>query len=199
LAANRGKISPSLTFNANIGTGTSGLAKNPTGEYYYVSQTLQTNVGNISYQTQMPVLEKTPFSEQFKNNVNKSLGFTLSLPIFNGLQTSTSVQNAKINAFNAKLSQDLAKQNLYKSIAQAHANARAALNKYNASKLSVEAATESFNYAQQKFNAGVISALDFSTAKNRLFAAESNMLQAKYDYVFKLKVLDYYQGKPLEF
>ena len=70
---------------------------------------------------------------------------------------------------------------------------------YQASKYSVEAAGESFKYAQQKFNAGAISAFDFSTAKNRLFAAESNLLQSKYDYIFKLKVLDFYQGKPLAF
>jgi outer membrane protein len=100
---------------------------------------------------------------------------------------------------NARFTQDLAKQNLYKTIAQAYANAKAALNKYTATKASVEAASESFKYAQQKFNAGAISAFDFSTAKNRLFAAESNLLQSKYDYLFKLKVLDFYQGKPLGF
>jgi len=65
--------------------------------------------------------------------------------------------------------------------------------------LSLDAATESFKYAQQKFNAGVISSFDFSTSKNRLFAAESNLLQAKYDYVFKIKVIDYYKGNPLTF
>lgn len=202
LAASRGRISPSLAFNANIGTGTSGLDKNIDGVKYLGMEQAPyyTQNGEPIYMPKTEVITSTkPFSTQFKNNVNKSLGFTLSVPIFNGLQTSTAVKNAKINSFNAKLSQDLAKQNLYKSIAQAHANARAALNKYNASKSSVEASTEAFNYAQQKFNAGVISALDFSTAKNRLFAAESNMLQAKYDFIFKLKVLEYYEGKPLEF
>jgi outer membrane protein len=74
-----------------------------------------------------------------------------------------------------------------------------ALDKYNASKSSVEAAAESFKYAQQRFNAGAISVFDYNSSKNRLFAAESGLLQAKYDYVFKLKVLDYYMGKPLGF
>lgn len=201
LAASRGKVSPTLSFNASMGTGTSGLAKDILGyNYVGVQPTGFTSSGDTVYS---PVTElitrKKPFSEQFKNNVNKSLGFTLSIPLFNGLQTSTSIKNAKINAFNAKLSQDLTKQNLFKNIAQAHANAKAALNKYMATKSSVDAANESFKYAQQKFNAGVISSFDFSSAKNRLFAAESNLLQAKYDYVFKLKVLDYYQGKPLGF
>jgi outer membrane protein len=201
LASSRGRISPTLSFNASMGTGTSGLAKDILGVNYVGYQLSGiTSKGDSVYTPQTELItRKKPFSEQFKNNINKSLGFTLTIPIFNGLQTNTSIKNAKINAFNAKLSQDLTKQNLYKSIAQAHANAKAALNKYNATNLSVEAANESFKYAQQKFNAGVITAFDFSTSKNRLFAAESNLLQAKYDYVFKLKVLDYYQGKPLGF
>lgn len=200
LRAARGRISPSLSFNATIGTGTSGLAKRVIG-FTPVSTTLGVipSYGPIVYESLDPVTEKKPFADQFKDNVNKSLGFTLNIPIFNGLSTHTAIKNAKIRSLNARFGMDLNKQNLYKNISQAHVNAKAALNKYNASKLSVEAASESFKYAQQKFNAGVISAIDFSTAKNRLFAAESNLLQAKYDYVFKLKVLDYYQGKPLGF
>lgn len=201
LASTRGRISPTLTFNASMGTGTSGLAKDIIGTQVTGTQPIGTTLDGtvvyapvVSYQTR-----KTPFADQFKNNANKILSFTLNIPIFNGLQTSTSIKNAKLSAYNAKLSQDLNKQNLYKSIAQAYANAKASLNKYNATRASAEAAGESFKYAQEKLNAGAMSAIDFSTAKNRLFAAESNMLQAKYDYVFKLKVLDYYQGKPLGF
>ncbi|MBL7931224.1 MAG: TolC family protein [Bacteroidia bacterium] len=205
LKSNRGRISPTLSFNATMGTGTSGLAKdiigvNYTGQTQLIGYAASSS-SDIPIPVYAPVTEvqtrNKPLSDQFKDNVNKSLGFTLNVPLFNGLQTHTAIKNAKIAALNAKLSQDLNKQNLYKNIVQAQTNAKAALNKYNASKLSVEAASQSFTFAQQKFNAGVISAFDFSTAKNRLFAAESNLLQAKYDYVFKLKVLDYYQGKPL--
>lgn len=202
LKANKGRISPSLSFNASMGTGTSGLAKDildiqATGRKSPIGFT---ETGEVVYTPETEyITRKKSFSDQFKDNVNKSIGFTLNVPLFNGLQTTTSIKNAKIQALNARFSQDLTEQNLYKNIAQAHANAKAALNKYNATKLSVDAATESFKYAQQKFNAGVISAFDFTTAKNRLFAAESNLLQAKYDYVFKLKVLDYYEGKPLGF
>jgi outer membrane protein len=201
LAVNRGRISPSLSFNASLGTGTSGLARDILG--FNVSGYQISGITNRGDSVYSPVTDfitrKTPFADQFRDNVNKSFGLTLSIPLFNGLQTYTGVKNAKLNALNAKYSQDIAKQNLYKNIAQAYVNAKASLNKYYASKSSVEAANESFKYAQQKFNAGVISAFDFSTSKNRLFAAESNLLQAKYDYIFKLKVLDYYQGKPLGF
>ena len=115
------------------------------------------------------------------------------------MQTYTAVKNAKLNALYAKLNQDLAEQNLYKNIAQAYANARAALNTYVSSKASVDASEQSFNYAQQKFNVGVISSFEFNSAKTRLVNAQSSLLQAKFDYLFKLKVLDFYQGKPLTF
>jgi outer membrane protein len=202
VAAGRGRMSPSLTFNANVGTGTSGLAKDVldvkyTGDYQLIGAT---KGGEPVYAPLTDVVtQTTPFDVQFKSNINKSLGFSLTVPIFNGLQTRTAIKNAQINAYSAKLSLDLQKQNLYKNIVQAHANAKAALNKYRASKAGVEAAGESFRYAQQKMNAGAISAFEFNIAKNRLFSAESNLLQARYDYLFKLKVLDYYQGKPLTF
>ncbi len=200
-AASKGKISPTISLTASMGTGTSGLAKDITGVRtagYQLSGL--TNKGDSVYTPVTELVTKQkPFIDQFNSNVNKSVGFTLTIPLFNGLNTYTSIKNAKINSLNARFSQDLKKQNLYKTIVQAYANAKASLNKYVATKASVAAANESFKYAQQKFNAGVINAFDFSTAKNRLFAAESNLLQSKYDYIFKLKVLDYYQGIPLGF
>ncbi|MDI1353670.1 MAG: TolC family protein [bacterium] len=201
LAANRGKRSPTLSLVGTLATGTSGLAKDVLGVNYvgYKVAGITSKGDSVYVPLTESITQVTPFYDQFRNNVSKSFGFQLSIPIYNGLQTHTAVKNAKINAFNTKLSLDLTKQNLYKNIAQASANAKAAFNKYMATRSSVEAASMSFEYAQEKFNAGVISAFDFNTAKNRLYAAESNLLQSKYDYVFKLKVLDYYQGIPLGF
>lgn len=201
LAAARGRMAPTISLNASIGTGYSGLAKDIVGiNYTGYAPAGFTSAGDTVYTplTELVTKEK-PFADQFKDNVNKSIGVTVSMPLFNGLQTATSVKNAKINALNARYSQELAEQNLYKTIAQAYANARAALNKYVASKASVEASELSFNAAQLKFNAGAISSFDFNQAKNRLVNSQSNLLQAKYDYLFKLKVLDFYQGKPLTF
>lgn len=201
LKASKGRLSPTLSLNASMGTGTSGLAKDILGVRFTGYQVSGiTNKGDSVFTPLTELITRqTPFTDQFKNNINKSIGVTVNVPIFNGLQTYSAIKTAQINTLNARLTQDLAKQNLYKTISQAYVNAKAALNKFNATKASVEAATESFKYAQQKFNAGTITSFDFSTAKNRLFAAESNLLQSKYDYIFKLKVLDYYQGKPLTF
>lgn len=205
----KGRISPTLSATGSLGTGTSELDRNIDAVNfvgveqtpYYIAD--DPNNPTLIYPVYQPKTEvitsKKPFADQFKDNVNKSVGLTLSIPIFNGLQTVTGVKNAKLTALNAKYSQDLLEQNLYKTIAQAYANARAALNKYNASKLAVEASEQSFFYAEQKFNVGAISTFDYNNAKVRSQNALGNMVQAKYDYVFKLKVLDFYQGKELKF
>jgi outer membrane protein len=198
----KGKFSPTLSATGSLGTGTSELNKRIDAvKFVGVEQTQYvTSGGDFVYQPKTEIVtSKTPFADQFKDNVNKSIGFTLSVPIFNGLQTYTSYKNAQINALSVSYSRDLVEQNLYKTIAQAYANARAALNKYNANKLSVEANEVSFNFAQQKYNVGSLSSFDYNSAKTRLQTALGNLIQAKYDYVFKLKVLGYYQGKPITF
>ena len=209
LAVAKGRVSPTLSATGSLGTGTSELDKNIDAvnfvgyeqtPYFIADDINNPTVVAPVYQPKTEIVtSKKPFADQFKDNVNKSVGFTLSVPIFNGLQTATGVKNARLNALNAKYTQDLTEQNLYKTIAQAYANARAALNKYNATKLSVDASEQSFYYAQQKYNVGAISTFDYNNAKTRLQNAQSNLVQAKYDYVFKLKVLDYYQGKELKF
>jgi outer membrane protein len=204
----KGRLSPTLSATGSLGTGTSELDKNIDAVNvvdveqtpYFIPNPSNPNAPIFIYQPKTEVVtSKKPFADQFQDNVNKSVGFTLSIPIFNGLQTVTGVKNAKLNALNAKYTQDLTEQNLYKTIAQAYANARAALNKYNASKSAVEAGEQSFYYSEQKFNVGAISTFDYNNSKTRLQNAQGNLVQAKYDYVFKLKVLDYYQGKELKF
>ncbi len=198
----KGRVSPTLSATGSLGTGTSELDKNIDAVNVIGKEQLPyyTETGLAIYGPKTEVVSsKKSFSDQFSDNVNKSIGFTLTVPIFNGLQTYTGVKNAKLSALNAKYAQDLTEQNLYKTIAQAFANAKASLNKFNANKAAVEANEQSFYYAEQKFNVGAISTFDFNNAKTRLQNAQSNLVQAKYDYVFKLKVLDYYQGKPLTF
>lgn len=199
LASARGRRSPTLSMTGSMGTGTSGLAKNIKDVRIVGFDTTAITTGGdyvLSPQTEL-VTETKPFADQFKDNVNKSFGFTISVPLFNGLQTHTGVKNAKLSLLNAKLNEDLTKQNLYKTIAEAYTSAQAALSRYLANKKSVEASQESFRFADQKFNVGAISAFDYNTAKNRLMNAQSNLLQSKYEYVMRLKVLDFYQGKDL--
>ncbi|HXD92992.1 MAG TPA: TolC family protein [Bacteroidia bacterium] len=201
LAYSRGKISPSLSFAGTLGTGYSGLdqrvvSSTPTMEAIGITQTSHDIVYIPSVNT---VTEKTPWAAQLGNNLNKSIAFTLNIPLFNGLSTYSGIQTAKLQMLNNKYGYDIAKQQLYKTIVQAYADAQGALNKYTSAKVAYETSMQSFSYAEQKFNAGVINSFDYNNSKNRTLRTETDMLNAKYDFIFKLKVLDYYQGKPLAF
>lgn len=139
-----------------------------------------------------------PFFTQIKNNASKSIGLSLSIPIFNGLSARSRVSTARIGLMNAQLALESERNALYKEIQQAYADAIAAEKKLQASLKSKTASEESFRYTQNKFNVGLVTALDFTTAKNKLAQAETDLLQAKYELIFKTKILEFYKGLPLK-
>lgn len=195
-----GQLSPTLTLQGSLGTGYSGAAQTATASPNGIDTVGFTTGGDFvvvpGYAYNYSVV---PFSDQLDNNFNQSFGIQLSIPIFNRMQVSSNIQRSKIQYMNAQLNADLARQNLNKNIQQAHADAKAALEKYHAQQTAVEAAKESFRYTEERFNVGSANTIEYTTAKNRLAQAEANALQAKYDYIFRLKVLDYYKGNPLTF
>lgn len=141
--------------------------------------------------------ETKPFWDQLRDNRNVTLGFRLTIPILNGFQVSTYIKQSKISLENANLNLKIEKNNLRKSIEQAYADALAAYQTYIASEKSVISLRESFKYAQEKLNVGMLSSTDYDVAKVKLFNAESNIIAAKYDYIFKTKILDFYLGRSL--
>ncbi|MCX7728177.1 MAG: TolC family protein [Bacteroidia bacterium] len=200
LKASKGKRSPVFNISASLGTGYSGLAKRVIG-YQTQMDTLGTipGFGPLIYNQQVPILEKTPFLQQYKDNFNKVFGFSLNVPIFNGLSVHTSIKNAQLNVLNAKYNYDLNNQNLYKTIAQAYLNAQLALSKYQATQKSFDASKLSYEMNESKYQQGALSFFDYSISKSRYAAAQANLLQAKYDLFFKIKILEFYAGKPLNF
>mgnify|MGYP000686991116 CR=1 FL=1 len=134
---------------------------------------------------------------QFENNLGHRLGLSLNIPIFSRFQNKTSVAKSKIQEENAQLNLEQAKLNLQSNIERAFTDARAALKTYTASKKSLESQELAFNNAQERFNIGVMNSFDLDQARNRLVNAEASLINAKYDFVFKTKVLDFYAGKSL--
>jgi len=194
----RGAQLPTLTMGGSIGTGYSGAAKEVTGYTTEQVQIGSTQLGDVVYANRYnPILQSTPYAKQFNSNFNKSFGFQLSMPLFNGLTTYTNVQRAKIGISNAQLSLETARRDLRRSIAQAHADAVAALKKFEATKKAAEAARMSFGNNEKKYNLGALSTFEYNDSKNKANKAESDLLQARYDFFFKVKVLDFYQGKPI--
>ncbi len=201
VAIAKGTASPSVTITGSVGTGYSGLSKEVTG--YTITTpppSGYTASGDTVFSLSdgiIPTLETKSFSDQLEQNLNENLTFNLNIPIFNGWQSRTAIARAKINQQNAQLALEASKLQLEQTIQQAHADAKASLKQYFASIKALEALETSFEYAQKRFEVGLLNPTDFNETKTRLTNAESEAVRAKYDYVFKLKVLDFYQGKPL--
>jgi len=138
-----------------------------------------------------------PFGDQFRDNSTYGVQFNLTVPIFNGWQTNTMISNAKISVLNSMYNLESTKNILYKEIQQAYADAVASLKKYRASEKAVSSMEESFRYTEQKFNVGLVTSVDYNTSKNQLTSTQSDLLQSKYEYIFKTKVLEFYRGLPL--
>ncbi|MFA6770354.1 MAG: TolC family protein [Bacteroidales bacterium] len=137
------------------------------------------------------------FFDQFNENRNPSMGFGLRIPIFNNYRVKTNVKNAKLGVRQAQIEYKSRLQLLYKEIQQAGNEALSFYEKYKASEQNVIAMEESFSYVQKKLDVGALSAIDYTVAKTNLFKAKSDYYQSKYQYVFQLKILDFYKGIPI--
>jgi len=178
----RGARSPRLTMNHSLASSYSDVRQ---------------RIAGIDPNTGKHVYGDYPFINQVKDNRNWALGFTLSVPILNGWQINKNIANSRLSIESNNYALDEAKKQLYKNIQQAYADASAALKKFAASQKAVTAMEESFRYSEQRFEVGLITPVDYNTSKNQLLKAQSDLLQAKYEYVFKTKVLDFYRGVPL--
>ena len=192
---------PSLTLSGLLGSGYSGLNQNITGTTTQTVPVGTTASGEpVSTVVQIPTgTETKPFTDQLSDNFNQSVGVSLNIPIFNRFQISSGVSQAKISAENQELAYELTKNQVRQTIEQAYADAVAALKNYKSNLKAVKALRESYTYMEKRYDVGMINAVDLTDSKNRLTRAESDLLRAKYDYIFKQKILDFYQGKAIAF
>ena len=139
-----------------------------------------------------------PLKDQIKNNESYGFGATLSIPIFNRYQAQTQVKNSQIQVEDYELRLQSTKNLLRKDIEQAYTNALAAFKRYVANQKAVVSSTEAFRYTEEKFNVGMINSVEYNQTKNNLTTAQSDLLQAKYEYIFRTKILDFYNGQAIE-
>ena len=209
LSMAQGGQSPTLSIQGSLGSGYSGAAQvldSYTIVTPDVTKTPPTSfipgpdgkpLQNVWDYSADAVYKTKSWNDQIQDNFNKSFSINLNVPIFNGWSTRTNISRAKINVENQKYNLEQSKLQLRKTIQQAYVDAKAALNNYEASTAGVDAARESFRYAEQKFNVGALNSVDYNNAKKDLEKAESDQLRAKYEFIFKSTVLDFYMGKPL--
>lgn len=140
---------------------------------------------------------ETQYFDQLNNGIRPTLGFSLSIPIYQRRQVKTSVAVAKINVLNAELSETDTRNQLRKNIEQACQDVVSAQIKYEASLENFSATSESAALSDEKFRQGIINSVDYLVSKTNLIIAESSLLQSKYNLIFSYKILDFYTGVPL--
>lgn len=137
------------------------------------------------------------FNEQLKSNGRSSVGFTLSIPIFNRFQVKNGITNSELQIEDYKYQLQTARNVLRKDIELVYTNALAAFNRYISTQKAVDSMKEAFRYTEEKFNVGMINSVEYNQSKNNLTVAQSDLLQAKYEYIFRTKILDFYNGVPI--
>ena len=153
---------------------------------------------DVEIQSQIPSgSEVIPFKDQVDQNLGYGLGVNLSIPIFNRLTTKSAVDRAKLSKRQAELDLELSKDRLQNDVETALTNAKAADKTYEANKKIYLARKSAFENAEKKVSVGSGTSFQLAQAKNELNIAQTNRLNAKYDLLFKIKVLDYYLGRPL--
>jgi outer membrane protein len=211
---NHGRLYPTLSAYGALGTNffnelrainvvNTGYQKsgNPVTGYPYAYNNL-TGAQDTLYN---PVLQRvysgqpfykawTGYGNQLSNNFGQQVGLQLSVPIFNGFSARTNYKKAQLNVETAKLTKDNDLLALKQGIYQAYYNAVASLQKFEANKKAVTVAERSFDLATKRYNIGMLNTIDYLTNQNNLFTARINQLIAQYDYVFRMKVLEYYKG-----
>ena len=206
--AARGSYLPRLSLNAsatsNYNSASDTPRKTPDGGY-----TISTQPVGVDPSTNQLIYALSPTytitsehygaGDQLKDNLFKNLGFSLTIPILNGLQTRTNVEQAIINKKLAEVTVKETEMSLRQSIETAYTNAIAAAKRYTAAVKQVSASEEAYRMTKQRLDNGAANFVEFQISTNDLFSAKSSLAQAKFNFILTKKVLDFYQGKSIEY
>jgi outer membrane protein len=207
LKASRAQRYPQLVLNAQLGSNYATTYKDygtpiltgeqiPTGNFV--------TVGGTQYPIYQPgynlnVVRITPLGTQFGDNFRHTYSLNLNIPIFNGWQAQAGVRRAQISVASQELNRDQAALNLKQNVYKAYNDARNSVQRYYAAERAAEAAREAFGYAQRRYDMGLTNTVEYLTIQNNQYRADASLSSAKYDLLFRLKVIDYYLGEDLKF
>jgi outer membrane protein len=206
VAATRGAMMPAISAYGRLGTAYNNKLQEVYGRTPYggVDSSAFVSIANQNYKVYAPFvgvnnLVRTPsFFSQMDKSFGQSIGLSLAVPIFNQGQLRTQHNRAKLDLRNVELQQELDNQTLKQDIYKAYTDATASFQKYIAGIKSVETSQKAFDFATKRYNIGLLNTIDLLTNQNNLFKAKIDKLTAQYDYVFKLKVLEFYKGNGIK-
>lgn len=200
LSAERGRISPQLLLRGSLGSGYSGKNGDPATMYFSGQSVIgATAAGEQVYRPSYSYANSKPFTDQVSDNFNQSFGFQLNVPLFNGFSNTAAAGRAKVNYEIQKNQYEQTKYTVNETVKRAFYDARAAGKTYLANKKARESAAKSFEFADKRFEVGMMNAFEYNQIKTSFTQSEAQLTRAKYEYVFRIKVLEFYQGKPLSF
>lgn len=197
----RSQMLPSLFLFGGMDTRWSSAAKivdqitefRNTQTFYFGDDPIVVGYDDVDF-----TLKNQPYFDQLKENFGQNVGVQLRVPIYNNNQNAIGVERAKIGILNSKLQSDLTKQQLKVDVQNAIASARAAQLSYQAAQKTVDATSAAYRNAEKQYELGAINTFQFTTARNTKDMAEIDLVVAKYDYIFRTKIIDFYLGKEIK-
>lgn len=210
-AAAKAALYPTLSAYGSLGSNYLSFSKRPiysktiTG---YQSTGLLADAGNgVFYDVQSPVftnadiigyIKPGTFSEQMNDNFRKSIGLSISVPIFNGGAAKTNLERSKLNIRSIELQKENDNQKLKQDIYSAYNAALVAMQKFTASQKAVDANMQALDFANKRYRIGALSMFELISTQNNLLKAKLDFSINRFDYVFKMKVLEFYKGAGLK-
>ncbi len=204
LAISRGASYPRLSAFYGYNTRASnsetiaGFVSDPNNPFTQIGTVESTGEAVVAPNFQRIVGGPDNIIDQFTRNDGHSLGFQLSVPFFNGFQTANSIKRSKVSLERAKAQLEQDKLDLESNVFQAYYDAQGAFRSYESAQKALAARQEAFEYSKQRYEVGLMNAFDFLQAKTALETAESEVVRSKFDYIFKLKVLEIFFGVPVD-
>lgn len=203
VAAAKGGLYPQFSLGYQVGTNWASNYLSYTSTYngYSVIGTTDTTAPRthpVYIPNQVNSTSVIPFNSQLNNNLRQSVFLNMNIPIFNGWQSQYAVRQARINLATQQLNEYNAELTLKQNVYKAHNNAINCIQKYYAAKRADEAAQRALDFARKRYDLGLTSTVDLLVTQGQEYTAESNLISAKYNLIFSLKVIDYYLGKELK-
>lgn len=189
---------PTLSAFGSVGSNYASSYMTQSGSFPYTDTLGSVNINGQNYYTtaqgQIPVYSKAGYGKQiFDINLSQAIGVSLNIPIFNNRQSRTAWEQAKLNIHNLELQSDLNKQTLQQDIYTAYTNAKSGIEKYNADTKGASYAQYAYHLAELRYENGMLSASDYLVSQNNLYTAKINQSAARFEYIFRLKVLEFYK------
>lgn len=205
VAAARGALLPQFSAGIQLGSNYSSTVTEITGlqvtgtqlspAFVQFTDSLRAPIYQPTYQYQT---KRIPYGRQLDNNFRQTILFSVNVPLFNAWQAQTSLRQSRLNLITQELNIEQAELRLRQDVYKAYNEAMNALQKFNAADRAATAAQRAYTFAQKRYELGLTNTVDYLIAQNNQFVSEANRLSARYDLIFKLKVIDYYLGKELK-